>query len=126
MNAREKADPDNMTAITFPAEGEMSVQNFEKKTAHNFEFEKVFDPTKDQADIFAEVQDLVVSVMDGYNVCLFASVAGRRRASIGCVMSDLVVGTLSLKLILPLLCVDSFLSSAATDRRDQERRLRSV
>lgn len=67
MNAREKADPENLTAITFPAEGEMSVQNFEKKTAHNFEFEKVFDPTKVQEEIFPEVQDLVVSVLDGYN-----------------------------------------------------------
>lgn len=68
MNARELADPNNQLVISHPAPGEMSIQNFEKKTAHTFEFEQIFDSTKKQAEIFAEVSDLVVSVLDGYNV----------------------------------------------------------
>lgn len=69
MNAREQADPSNVSVITHPAEGEMQIQNFEKKTAHSFEFEKIFDPSKKQADVFAEISDLVVSVLDGYSTC---------------------------------------------------------
>lgn len=72
MNEREKADKENLTVISFPAEGEMLVQNPEKKTSHSFEFEKIFDPSKQQADVFAEVSDLVISVLDGYSTCIFA------------------------------------------------------
>lgn len=72
MNEREKADKDNLSVISFPGDGELLIQNPEKKTSHAFEFEKIFDPKQQQADVFAEVGDLVISVLDGYNVCLFA------------------------------------------------------
>lgn len=38
----------------------------------SFEFDRVFDPTTNQATIFQEIQPLILSVLDGYNVCIFA------------------------------------------------------
>ena len=32
----------------------------------------VFDPSSSQAQVFSETQPLVISVLDGYNVCIFA------------------------------------------------------
>eukprot|EP00450_Noctiluca_scintillans_P012470 CAMPEP_0194485836 /NCGR_PEP_ID=MMETSP0253-20130528/6697_1 /TAXON_ID=2966 /ORGANISM="Noctiluca scintillans" /LENGTH=831 /DNA_ID=CAMNT_0039325857 /DNA_START=145 /DNA_END=2641 /DNA_ORIENTATION=+ len=43
--------------------------NFE---SHAFSFDKVFGPDTEQADIFAEVEGLVQSALDGYKVCIFA------------------------------------------------------
>ena len=37
-----------------------------------FEFDQVFAPKVGQSDVFSEVEPLVLSVMDGYNVCIFA------------------------------------------------------
>lgn len=37
-----------------------------------FEFNKIFRPTDTQEDVFTEVQEVIQSAMDGYNVCLFA------------------------------------------------------
>ena len=41
-------------------------------TKQSFEFDRVFSPTISQKEVFDEVQPLVVSVLDGYNVCIFA------------------------------------------------------
>ncbi|KAL3630147.1 hypothetical protein CASFOL_023131 [Castilleja foliolosa] len=40
-----------------------------KKT---FKFDRVYTPKDDQVDVFADAAPMVVSVMDGYNVCIFA------------------------------------------------------
>ncbi len=37
-----------------------------------YEFDRVLPPSATQADVFETVQPLCVSVLDGYNVCLFA------------------------------------------------------
>jgi len=37
-----------------------------------FEVDKVFKPTSTQAEVFTEVQSLITSCIDGYNVCIFA------------------------------------------------------
>ena len=37
-----------------------------------FEFDKVFQPSSSQNDVFEEVSQLVRSSLDGYNVCIFA------------------------------------------------------
>ncbi|XP_062585616.1 kinesin-like protein KIF25 isoform X1 [Saccostrea cucullata] len=41
---------------------------------HNkvFEYERVFSPTESQNDIFEEVQPMLTSLLDGYNICIMA------------------------------------------------------
>ncbi|CAB3980922.1 kinesin KIFC3, partial [Paramuricea clavata] len=43
-----------------------------KGTVKHFEMEKVFQPTSTQDEVYSEVQELVVSCLDGYNICIFA------------------------------------------------------
>ena len=37
-----------------------------------FEMDNVFTQASTQVDVFNEARDLIVSVIDGYNVCIFA------------------------------------------------------
>lgn len=39
---------------------------------HVFEFDHVFQPNSSQADVFEQTRDLIVSALDGFNVCIFA------------------------------------------------------
>jgi len=39
---------------------------------NSYEFNRIFQPTDTQEDIFIEVQEVVQSALDGYNVCMFA------------------------------------------------------
>ncbi|KAL2551316.1 Di-glucose binding protein with Kinesin motor domain [Forsythia ovata] len=41
-------------------------------TKKTFKFDRVYTPKDDQADVFADASPLVISVLDGYNVCIFA------------------------------------------------------
>ncbi|XP_050390216.1 kinesin-like protein KIF25 isoform X2 [Patella vulgata] len=45
-----------------------------KTSKHNkvFEYERVFNPTEDQPVVFDEVQPMLTSLLDGYNVCIMA------------------------------------------------------
>ena len=70
LSSREHDSQQN--AISFPDANQLSIVNSEKKTAHQFEFEQVFQTASTQEQVFGEVSDLVTSVMDGYNVCIFA------------------------------------------------------
>jgi len=65
-----KKSDDNV--VTFPEEGTMMIKNPERKSTNSFELEKIYQPNSTQAEIFEDVKDLVISVLDGYNVCIFA------------------------------------------------------
>ena len=43
-----------------------------KGRTQTFDLDRVFDPSVSQGEIFGEVQALVTSCIDGYNVCIFA------------------------------------------------------
>ncbi|XP_062145480.1 kinesin-like protein KIN-14R [Alnus glutinosa] len=38
----------------------------------SFKFDRVYTPKDDQVDVFADASPMVTSVLDGYNVCIFA------------------------------------------------------
>jgi kinesin family member C2/C3 len=57
--------------VSFPDGGEVRVIN-EKGREKTWEFDEVFNLDTTQAQVYAEVSDLVTSVLDGYNVCIFA------------------------------------------------------
>ncbi|XP_052197998.1 kinesin-like protein KIN-14R isoform X2 [Diospyros lotus] len=41
-------------------------------TRKTFKFDRVYTPKNDQVDVFADASPMVTSVLDGYNVCIFA------------------------------------------------------
>lgn len=41
-------------------------------TKKSFKFDRVYTPKDDQVDVFADAAPMVISVLDGYNVCIFA------------------------------------------------------
>ncbi|KAL4313736.1 hypothetical protein AHAS_Ahas15G0014900 [Arachis hypogaea] len=42
------------------------------KSLKPFKFDRVYTPKDDQVDVFADASSMVTSVLDGYNVCIFA------------------------------------------------------
>jgi kinesin family protein C2/C3 len=52
-------------------EGALTLKQ-DQKVNKVFEFEQVFKPESTQDQVFTEVSDLVLSVLDGYNTCIFA------------------------------------------------------
>lgn len=37
-----------------------------------FEFDRIFDPQMDQTEVYGELEELILNVLDGYNICLLA------------------------------------------------------
>ncbi|XP_042025542.1 kinesin-like protein KIN-14Q isoform X1 [Salvia splendens] len=72
MNSNE-IDGGASVAVDFEAarDGEITVKSngVSKKT---FKFDAVFSPEADQTHVFEETAPLATSVLDGYNVCIFA------------------------------------------------------
>jgi kinesin family member C1 len=44
----------------------------DRPESHGFTFDKVFNPSTSQENVFEEVSEFVQSALDGYNVCLFS------------------------------------------------------
>eukprot|EP00192_Tetraselmis_astigmatica_P006518 CAMPEP_0117674492 /NCGR_PEP_ID=MMETSP0804-20121206/15071_1 /TAXON_ID=1074897 /ORGANISM="Tetraselmis astigmatica, Strain CCMP880" /LENGTH=517 /DNA_ID=CAMNT_0005483373 /DNA_START=476 /DNA_END=2029 /DNA_ORIENTATION=+ len=68
--ARPPQPLEEMT-LTFPADGSVVVHP-EGKRPQEFEFDAAFPPGSSQEQVFKEVEGLVRSCADGYNVCIFA------------------------------------------------------
>ncbi|KAL0379030.1 UNVERIFIED_CONTAM: Kinesin-like protein KIN-14R [Sesamum radiatum] len=52
-------------------DGELGVLS-NGSTKKTFKFDRVYTPKDDQVDVFADAAPMVISVLDGYNVCIFA------------------------------------------------------
>ncbi|EER08222.1 Kinesin-3, putative [Perkinsus marinus ATCC 50983] len=58
--------------VEFPDVNTIQIFSRELQTAKKWEFDKVFNDKAGQADVFSELQPLIISALDGYNVCIFA------------------------------------------------------
>ncbi|KAI8018294.1 Kinesin-like protein KIN-14R [Camellia lanceoleosa] len=61
------------TVVDFDAakDGELGILSG-GSTKKTFKFDRVYTPKDDQVDVFADASPMVMSVLDGYNVCIFA------------------------------------------------------
>ncbi|XP_031099966.1 kinesin-like protein KIN-14B isoform X2 [Ipomoea triloba] len=46
--------------------------NFAENNSKFYTFDKVFQPTSSQGEVFSEVEPIIKSALDGYNACIFA------------------------------------------------------
>jgi hypothetical protein len=58
--------------VRFPEEDSVLVTRGTSGTEKLFQFDKVFQQSSTNVEVFSEVSSLVTTVMDGYNVCIFA------------------------------------------------------
>ena len=82
-------------------QGEVRVMN-EKNREKTWEFDEVFDFNSTQAQVYTDVSALVTSVMDGYNVCIFAY----GQTSSG--KSHTMMGSASDPGLVPMICAALF------------------
>ena len=59
-------------SVVHVAEGEGRVRVTRKGRKHAFDFDHCFGPESSNGDVYKEVSGLITSVLDGYNVCIFA------------------------------------------------------
>ncbi|CAI8595519.1 unnamed protein product [Vicia faba] len=62
------------TVVDFDAakDGCLGILTTSGSTKKSFRFDRVYTPKDDQVDVFADASSMVISVLDGYNVCIFA------------------------------------------------------
>ena len=54
-----------------PSPDDLTIQK-DPQTKSKFEYDRVFAPGSKQEEVFEAVQPLLVSVLDGFNICIFA------------------------------------------------------
>ncbi|KAM8774955.1 kinesin-like protein KIFC3 isoform 3-T4 [Rhynchonycteris naso] len=64
--------PEATNAVTFDSDDDSVIHLMHKGKPVSFELDKVFSPKASQQDVFQEVQALITSCIDGFNVCIFA------------------------------------------------------
>ncbi|ETE65194.1 Kinesin-like protein KIFC3, partial [Ophiophagus hannah] len=72
VQAEDGEGPEAVSAVTFDSEDDGILHLMHKGKLVSFELDKVFRPEATQEDVFREVQALITSCIDGYNVCIFA------------------------------------------------------
>ncbi|KAF9622981.1 hypothetical protein IFM89_035696 [Coptis chinensis] len=71
--SKEEISSRYSTVVDFDAakDGDLGVLTA-GSTKKFFKFDRVYTPKDDQVDVFVDASPMVVSVLDGYNVCIFA------------------------------------------------------
>ncbi|KAH7661194.1 Minus-end-directed kinesin ATPase protein [Dioscorea alata] len=73
LSSEETAEGASMAIdFEFAKDGELSVKAAHGAHKKAFKFDAVFSPEEDQEKVFERTSPLVTSVLDGYNVCIFA------------------------------------------------------
>ncbi|XP_066546676.1 kinesin-like protein KIFC3 [Amia ocellicauda] len=70
--SEDQQEEGQTTAVTTDPNNESAVTVRSKGRAREFELDKVFQPQASQDEVFQEIEPLVTSCIDGYNVCIFA------------------------------------------------------
>jgi len=72
VRVRPLAAHESGTCLSYPNGDEITIRNENHGSKKNFQFNEVFREKCTQVQVFEGVRDLVVSMIDGYNVCIFA------------------------------------------------------
>ncbi|XP_073320902.1 kinesin-like protein KIFC3 isoform X2 [Pagrus major] len=72
VSQEEQDSADAKTMLSFDSEDDAILYLSNKGKIMTFELDKVFSPQATQEEVFQEVQSLVTSCIDGFNVCIFA------------------------------------------------------
>ncbi|XP_058485568.1 kinesin-like protein KIFC3 isoform X2 [Solea solea] len=72
VSQEEQDAADAKTMLSFDSDDDTILYLSNKGKIMTFELDKVFAPQATQEEVFQEVQSLVTSCIDGYNVCIFA------------------------------------------------------
>ncbi|XP_067348044.1 kinesin-like protein KIFC3 isoform X3 [Channa argus] len=72
VSQEEQDSADAKTMLSFDSDDDAILYLSNKGKIMNFELDKVFPPQATQEEVFQEVQALVTSCIDGFNVCIFA------------------------------------------------------
>jgi len=71
VERKNAGDGVDVTSFGGANEDEISIQR-DVHSKQKFEFDRVFQPNCQQTEVFEAIQPLCVSVLDGFNVCIFA------------------------------------------------------
>jgi kinesin family protein C2/C3 len=72
ISQKEQETEPKETTITFAEDSKVSVWSEEQSRRKWFEFDQCFKTNSSNRQVFEEVKPLAISVLDGYNVCIFA------------------------------------------------------
>ena len=67
----ERRSGEDVDVTDFPTPDEVTIQR-DAVSKSRFEYDRVFAPGSEQFQVFESVQPVCISVLDGYNVCIFA------------------------------------------------------
>ncbi|XVF36564.1 hypothetical protein REPUB_Repub19eG0068400 [Reevesia pubescens] len=71
--SKEEASAGHATVVDFSAAKDGDIGILTGSSAKKiFKFDQVYTPKDDQVDVFADASPMATSVLDGYNVCIFA------------------------------------------------------
>mmetsp|Transcript_91538 Transcript_91538/g.296319 ORF Transcript_91538/g.296319 Transcript_91538/m.296319 type:complete len:746 (+) Transcript_91538:103-2340(+) len=72
VRVRPLAAHESGSCVNFPSPDEIRIQNEETGTKKTWQFNMVLNEKSTQTMLFDGIRDLVSSMLDGYNVCIFA------------------------------------------------------
>jgi Kinesin motor domain len=67
----ERKSGEDIDVTGFPSPEDLTIQR-DPNTKTKFEYDRVFNSSSTQQEVFDAIQPMVVSVLDGYNICIFA------------------------------------------------------